>query len=252
MKGTAETLINEKEYDRAPRANLRGANLWRADLRYANLQGANLRSANLQGADLWSADLQGADLRGADLQGADLRGADLWGANLRGADLRGADLRSADIRSADLRGANLQGADLWGADLRGADLRSADLQGADLQGADLWSADLKGAENVPPFAAAQTSITPEGDLIGYKKLAGGVICKLRIPADAKRSNATGRKCRAEYAIILEGEGASKYDPKFVYKVGETVRPTKPFADDRWNECAPGIHFYLTRIEAESD
>ena len=180
-------LINEKEYDIAPRANLRGANLWRADLRYANLQGANLRSANLQGADLWSADLQGADLRGADLQGADLRGAD-----------------------------------------------------------------LKGAENVPPFAAAQTSITPEGDLIGYKKLAGGVICKLRIPADAKRSNATGRKCRAEYAIILEGEGASKYDPKFVYKVGETVRPTKPFADDRWNECAPGIHFYLTRIEAESD
>jgi hypothetical protein len=87
-------------------------------------------------------------------------------------------------------------------------------------------------------------------LIGYKKLAGGVICKIKIPAAAKRSNATGRKCRAEYAIVLEGEGFSKHDRDFKYVVGETVRPTTPFNENRWEECASGIHFFLTRSEAE--
>lgn len=35
-----------------------------------------------------------------------------------------------------------------------------------------------------------------------------------------------------------------------YRVGETVRPDR-FDDDRWNECAPGVHFFITRAEAET-
>jgi hypothetical protein len=96
-----------------------------------------------------------------------------------------------------------------------------------------------------------TLITPEGDIIGYKKLENRVICKLLIPADAKRHNATGRKCRAEYAVVLEGEGTSTHDKSFYYKTGETVRPAQPFDEDRWNECSSGIHFFLTRGEAEA-
>jgi hypothetical protein len=96
----------------------------------------------------------------------------------------------------------------------------------------------------------QTYVAGEGDLIGYKKLAGGTICKLLIPKDAKRSNATGRKCRAEYAVVLEGEGVSQHDSAFTYKVSETVRPREPFCEDRWEECASGIHFFITRDEAE--
>ena len=137
-----------------------------------------------------------------------------------------------------------------GVDLRGADLSGVDLRRADLRGADLSGVDLRRARNIPPIAAARTLITPAGEIIGWKKLSGGVICKLSIPSDAKRHNATGRKCRAEYAIVLEGEGASTHDETFVYRVGRTVRPTTPFDDDRWNECASGIHFYLTREEAE--
>jgi hypothetical protein len=87
-------------------------------------------------------------------------------------------------------------------------------------------------------------------LIGYKKLENRVICKLLIPAAAKRSNATGRKCRAEYAVVLEGEGVSEHDSSFKYKVGQTVRPTKPFDENRFLECASGIHFFITRQEAE--
>ncbi len=126
------------------------------------------------------------------------------------------------------------------------DLSGANLRGADLRGADLW-----GAVNITPAVYDTTLITPDGDIIGYKKLENGVICKLLIPAGAKRHNATGRKCRAEYAIVLEGEGYSTHDKSFYYKTGETVRPAQPFDEDRWNECSSGIHFFLTRGEAEA-
>jgi len=211
--------------------------------------------ANLYGADLRGADLRGANLYGADLRGADLYGADLYGANLYGANLYGADLSDADLRGANLYGANLYGANLRDANLRDANLRGANLRGADLRGADLRDADLRGAD-LRELAAAQTSIVPEfGAFIGWKK-AGNKIVKIEIAEDAKRSNATGRKCRCSKAKVLaiyDGdeeicEVDSGYDSGFIYRVGETVEVTD-FDGDRWQECAPGIHFFITRAEA---
>ena len=195
------------------------------------------------------ANLIGADLRGAYLIGAYLIGANLIGADLRDAYLIGANLRDADLRGADLRGAYLIGANLIGANLIGADLRGADLGGANLRGANLRGADLRDAKNAD-LAIAQTRILPEGDLIGWKKLANGAIAKLRIPEDAKRSHAFGRKCRAEFAIVIEGEGVSQYDTEFKYTPGAKV--IAPNWDDDWTkECAGGIHFFITRVEAEN-
>lgn len=201
--------------------------------------------------------LHGADLRGAYLRHADLRGADLRHASLHGAYLMHADLRDADLCDADLRDA-----DLYRADLRGADLHGADLRGADLYGADLHRAyDVK-------LSIAKISILPdEGDIIGWKKAyvddtmpPRPVIVKLLIPADAQRSNGTGRKCRASTARVLDLQDKqgnslppdttaySGYDTDFTYKKGETVH-VENFDTNRWNECAPGIHFFITRIEA---
>jgi len=42
---------------------------------------------------------------------------------------------------------------------------------------------------------------------------------------------------------------SNHDSKFVYEVGKTVEVTN-FDEDRWNECSTGIHFFITRREAE--
>jgi hypothetical protein len=136
----------------------------------------------------------------------------------------------------------------------------ADLRGADLRGADLGDADLRGAKNAE-LAIAMTRICPAGDLIVYKsayKCRDEVIITLKIPADAKRNNALGRKCRAEYAEVIDIETAvtgekcdeafSRYDHAFVYRVGETVRPALPYEEDFTKECAPGIHFYITREE----
>ena len=207
------------------------------------------------------ANLYDANLRGADLYDANLRGANLYGANLRGANLRGADLRDAN-----LRGANLYGANLYGANLYDANLRGADLYGANLRGANLYGANLRGAKDAD-YAAAQTIICPEGEIIGWKKAYGRtdgkkpleVLVKLLIPSDAKRSNASGRKCRCSKAKVLEmtafddkpfdGIAESTFDASFTYEVGKTVEPTEPFCEDRWNECASGIHFFITKEEA---
>jgi hypothetical protein len=180
---------------------------------------------------------------------ADLSSADLSSANLRGADLYGANLRSANLRSADLSSANLSSANLRGADLYGANLRSANLRSADLS-----SANLYGAKNISDLANAESSILPEGNIVGWKKCRNGVIVKLLIPQKARRSNATGRKCRAEYAQVLRvygaNEGISQHDGKTMYQKGETVRCDE-WNPDRWVECGGGIHFFLTRIEAEN-
>ena len=191
----------------------------------------------------------------------------LHGADLRYADLRGANLHGANLYDADLSGAYLCGAYLCGAYLSGANLHGANLSDADLRYADLRGADLRDANHVQ-LSIAKTSILPdEGDIIGWKKawtdgtmLPKSVIVKLLIPADAQRSNATARKCRASKARVLDLQDKqgnslppdtmaySGHDTDFTYKKGETVH-VENFDTNRWNECAPGIHFFITRIEA---
>jgi len=158
----------------------------------------------------------------------------------------------AALEKATASGANLRDANLSSANLRDANLRGAYLRGADLSGADLSGADLSGANNVDT-AIAMTRILPEGTLIGWKKLRDGVIAKLMIPEYAKRSHAFGRKCRAEFAEVLELHGAevgySQHDSTFVYRVGDVVKPDL-WSEDWQEECANGIHFFITRLEAE--
>ena len=218
-----------------------------ADLRYANL-----RDAYLHGANLYDANLSDADLRYA---------------NLRDAYLGCVDLHGADLGHADLRYANLSDVDLHGANLRYANLHGADLSDADLSYADLSDVDLRDANHVQ-LSIAKISILPdEGDIIGWKKAwtddtmpPKSVIVKLLIPADAQRSNATGRKCRASKARVLDLQDKqgnslppdttaySGHDTDFTYKKGETIH-VEDFDTNRWKECAPGIHFFITRIEA---
>src|SRR5208282_210615 len=154
---------------------------------------------------------------------------------------------------ADLSGANLRSADLRGADLRGANLRSADLYGADLRSADLRGAELKDAQDIQ-LVLAQLSILPEtGPIWGWKKCRNDVLVRLVVGNTAKRSHATGRKSRAEHVKVLEvvGDevGISQHDSSVQYRVGQIVRCDK-WNEDRWTECGGGIHFFLTRIEAE--
>ena len=157
------------------------------------------------------------------------------GANLCGANLRGANLCDADLCDADLCGANLCGADLCDANLRGANLSSA--------------------KNIPFIP----TYLPDGEFIGWKKLPNGLIAKLKIFEDSKRSRATGDKCRCDKCLVLEFQNVdgsiadlktytSNEYTECTYTVGKVVYADK-WDEDRWNECSHGIHFFIDRQSA---
>lgn len=199
----------------------------------------------------------------ANLEGVILLGYDLRGARLRGAILNNAMLTNADLRHANLCCANLTGADLVNADLRHADLTAADLTGANLRHADLTGACLMGAKLKDATLNFPIACPEVGSFIAFKQVylnGEYFVVKLRIPAQAKRCSATTRKCRASEAKVmgfyqLNGRKSniecahSIYDPGFIYKKGKTITPEKPFCEDRWNECASGIHFFMSFEEA---
>lgn len=134
-----------------------------------------------------------------------------------------------------------------------ADLTGANLTGADLTGADLTHADLPSYSIVPQ----------EGAFVAYKK-AQDEILVLEIPSDAARtSSLIGRKCRASHCRVLraetiDGEQARQKGWKThgrgrgvetMYRVGEIVKADS-FDPDPRIECSHGIHFFITRKEAE--
>jgi len=125
-------------------------------------------------------------------------------------------------------------------------LRGANLGGANLYGANLYGANL---ENVKGLFY---QIPQEGELIVWKAVAGGVS-KLRVPPEAKRTaTPIGRKCRAEWVEVLEAptNGRGLHDTSVIYRAGEIVRPDKYDPDPRV-ECTHGIHFFMTKEEAEA-
>jgi hypothetical protein len=207
----------------------------------ANLEGANLEGANLEGADLSGANLVLVNLSGANLRSAHLSGANLSGAYLSGANLVRANLVRANLECANLVRANLEGADLYGANLSGANLSGANLEGADLCGANLVRATLPHFQIVPS----------EGEFVAWKKTTTGVI-RVKIPADAARtSSPVGRKCRASRVIVIDAGGKSPMKGALDYsEVGAVVTADK-FDDDIRVECTNGIHFFMTKAEAES-
>ena len=193
----------------------------------ANLTGANLSYANLTDASLTDADLTGTDLRCADL-----RRARLFGANLTGVNLADADLTRANLSGANLTDANLT---------------SANLSGTDLQCANLTDTILDEKEQ------CRKGIVLTEPMVGYKKACGGKIITLEIPVGAKVFSINNKKRRTNKANVIDMQGetelSSIHDASFKYHVGDEIE-IEDF-DENYNvECGEGIHFFLTREEAE--
>lgn len=208
--------------------------------------------ADLDGkrAYLCDVDLRDAELHDVDLRRAELTNVNLSSANLNRADLSGAILTSCEMSFAYCGDTKFVGAFLFGCDCRGTAFNRADFSGADLKGSIFRNACFRDGEfsgtKFPPFQIPQ-----DGDLIVYKKLRTGVVAKLKIPDGVPRTaSLIGRKCRAAKAEVIYGEGASLHNPDFTYKQGAIVSPRDPYDPDPTRECTSGIHFFLTREEAE--
>ena len=166
-------------------------------------------------------------------------------------------VEAAIWQQVNLSDSDLSGSNLSDSDLRGCDLRRSDLSGSNLSDSYLRGSNLRGVRYNECTAFFALQCPEEGEFIAWKKVKGCIV-KLLIPADAQRSSATSRKCRASKAHVLAIYDEDGNDKESVvsdsyvtttYTVGEDVLPDS-WDDDRWNECSHGIHFFITRREAE--
>jgi len=192
-----------------------------------------------QKVNLFGADLCCVNLSCADLHGANLHGVCLSGSNLCYANLENANLDDVSLFGTSLHGANLKNANLYDADLYNTDLRESNLQGAKL-----------------PFIPMNL---PDGEFIAYKRLQNGLVAKIKILEESKRSRGTWDSCRCDKALVLElqnKDGSKAESQQFIsykyaecaYIAGEIVR-SDSWDEDRWNNDTHGIHFFLDRQKA---
>ena len=212
-----------------------------------------VRKAVKLGADLSYADLSMASIKDMNLEGAKLSHSNLYRANLSNTSLANADLSYAILLESWLAGCDFSNANLLCADFKYAYyLDMANVDSTILNG-------VKGINDECP---------KEGSFIGWKKCynkLGTYIVKLEIPADAKRSSSTRKKCRCDKAKVLDIQHInmlrpslftkhilkhvySGYDPIFKYEIGKTVS-VSDFDERYWMECSTGIHFFMNRKDA---
>lgn len=257
------------------------ANLTEASIEKVNLFGANLSFANLHGIRSEKINLEEADLSNSNLSYSSLVGTNLYNANLKGADLNWANLSETNFHSADLSDSNLSNACLMDSNLHSADLSNASLCYANLEGANLFRANLTHAnlsmvslQNVNLKESQLNDvqglelnyiknlfwILPEvGSFVGWKRCQNTIV-KLEIPKSSKRvCHLASRDCRAEYVKVVSirnnngrylKNAVSLCDQGTIYEVGKRTK-ADIFDDDFRRTYTNGIHFYLTRKEAES-
>ena len=198
-----------------------------------------------------------------DLKGYDLSKIDFTISSFREVMLDGVDFSCASLENTLLDGCSMRNANCQNANLRTASMRGCDLTGADIRGADLFRAVLEYARLDQVIFDEYTKWfrlhCPEtGAFVAYKKCLNDRIVQLLVPADAKRTSATGPTCRCSKAKVLTiknfdetisyDEAWSTVDDNFVYRKGEWVE-VKDFNEDRWMDSTTGIHFWMTRKEA---
>ena len=224
--------------------NLKNADFSNIDLSYANFEGAKLFGANFKNSKLHHANFIKAKANEVDFTETDLTFADFYGASLVNSNFINACAKVALFNYANLYNTNFTYAQLEGANFKESNLNKAVL-------------DKISTNNNTKYLTVQCPIN--GSFVGYKKLAGGYIAKLKIPKSALRTSAASNMCRCDKAEVLSitkknGKNSKKttvksiHDKNFIYQVGKIVK-VKGYDKNRWNQNSPGIHFFMTRQEA---
>lgn len=212
-----------------------------------NMSGRMLDKAVLVGCYAYRANMTGASLVGATVSRTPFIESDMSRGKLNYASFAMCNFFSTKMVEADMRGTIAYRCDFCAADLSGAKMAEADLGASSL-----FFARLPSDPDAALALARARACPPEGPVVGWKKCDGGVLVKLMVPAEARRGAAPGRKCRAEFADVLEVVGAEVGKTRLdtTYRAGERV-VAKNYDENPFAVCAGGIHFFLTREEAEA-
>lgn len=270
-------------------SDLSGANLSNSNLRDANLSGITAKCTNFTNADLRRAGMTNGNYEFSNFQNAILVNANLTRSYFHGASFMMASLISISAYHACFVQACFQGACLTEANLSYSILHNAVfvdskleatkfdktyLSGATFEKVRIYHTSFKETNELNELSNTSDAIKDviskevpsacpeEGSFIGWKKThfnGETYIVKLKIPESAHRSSGTGRMCRCDKAKVLEiqnldGSKAkikvvrSFYDHDFTYELGKTIE-VPYFSKNRFDECSPGIHFFISRQEA---
>ncbi len=205
--------------------------------------------------EIWDMDLSGEDLSHMDFTLSSFQNTVLDGANFEDSIVE-----NALFDGCSMKGASFKNAKMVTASFRYCDMRECNIEGANLYGAVLEFAKLDGIVSNDDTKWFRLHCPETGAFLAYKKCVNDRMVQLLVPADAKRTSATLRSCRCNKAKVLTiksfdftenfDEAWSLVDEDFVYKRGEWVE-VKDFNEDRWQDSTTGIHFWMTRAEAEA-
>ena len=272
--------ITQKQFEKAIALHQKwwdsnGAKGERADFSDVNFSGwemrrVNLNSAILKGAVFCNCKITECSFKGATLSGSNFVQSHINDSEFNYAQLDDSCFIGSSITNVSFHYANLNRSDFGRALVYYSSMQFAILRYANLKMAEFYCVETYGADFHDVASDENVRlpgiICPEkGSFIGFKKarcITGEYmepcIVKLEILEDALRSSATTRKCRCSKAKVLsittldgeplDCEAFSDHDASFKYRVGEILEVSN-FDTNRWNECAPGIHFFITRQEA---
>ena len=204
--------------------------------------------------------LEKGDLSGTDSSNTDFTLCSFDGVILNNVDFHYSSVENALFDGCSMHGANFENANMRTASFRFCDMSDCNIKGANLYGAVLENADLTNIQSDEATQWFRLRCPETGAFLGYKKCVNDRMVQLLIPADALRTSATLPSCRCNKAKVLTiksfdfkknyDEAWSLVDENFEYKRGEWVE-VKDFNEDRWMDSTTGIHFWMTREEAEA-
>lgn len=248
-----EAIISSADFKKA---YMRCATLTGAEINHSSFEGANLNEAYLGNAVISYTHMEGTKMVRAVITDASLNvvlmgGADLAGSSFEGSKLLHVNMRMANIQTANFTSANIMESCCFEhAHLTNAIFASASIsKDTSFDFADLHGCEFDGEEKNRLGRVLDRPVT------GYKKSGEGDIVTLEIPKGAIVFSINNSKCRANKAKVVDTDGKTEltsiFDGEFKYRVGDKITPRNGF-DLAYNiECAPGIHFFLTREEAEA-
>lgn len=265
---------NRAVLDNADLSNvdLSGVDLGGASLNSVNFRNTNLSEANLSNADLYRAFFTAADISNTNLENALLRYAIFEDTNFDGANLAYATFFLANIKRCNFSNSSFICTDFSCANIQDTNFVKSNIKHSIFTNANFtYVSFIENTIAETSFEEAnlthyfkfdnddnkfRTGKILTDNIIGYKICEDDegrfVVVTVEIPEGAIVFSINGKKCRTNKAKVIAIDGArafSLYKKYMSYYVGDEFN-IKDF-DCRYNiECAEGIHFYLTREEAE--
>lgn len=234
------------------------------DLNSLHFEDAKLKNAVFENCDLTYVRFEDCDLTNVDFSDANLKDASFCNCNMTEAEVACTNCEDALFDHCNLTETSFYSAKCYAATWSKCDFIRTNLNETDCRQADFNNCNFEDLTTDEDTTGYYLNCPEKGEFTAFKKaeLYGGmerVIVELTVPASALRSSASSRKCRVSKAKVvsitsLDGKkrykcnAYSMHSSSFVYKIGATVE-VKNFDKNRWNECAPGIHCFITRQEA---